>query len=371
MRAEKRNHTANKTGKPVRIVAAIVLMMITAFPIFTFGQAVSLPVLPTNLFGFACLVVLTVIAAAVIVFMLAGIIDSPNARGWARFQVYEGVLTLILIMIFLVFLYLFTLDPSQALSSVNLLPNGGEFPCGNAHDVFAISTCDIATFNRYAFGLFEATFFVTMILVYSPGIGVNVGINVPPKVGAGAITGDTSFTIGSQIGSFFPLPLESSLGFVFTGILGLELLNQVQVLILSGSLLWLGFFVTLGLIVRSFGFMRTFGGAMIALGLGLGLIYPLVTAITYGFIDTTLVPYTIPALGSDILLTFLVNVPAVLFGGQINVPTGPWVFALGTTVSGLTFMGFLNFTIVDAFIVDFSRSIGERIDFMSLLVGLI
>lgn len=378
----RKNRYAKKASQrprsPARVAAAAMLILLFIFPIFTQAQAVGLPVLPTTLMGIAFVAVLAVIAVAALVLMLSGLIASPNAMGWARFQVYEGLLSIVLILIFLAFIYLFTLNPNSALQSVGLLPNGGEFPCGSAPDIFAISTCDIATFNRYAFGMFEALFFVTMFMGYTPGLQISAQFATP--------TLDSAYTASGGVGSLIPLSIENSLSFAFDMILALELLNQVQVLLLSGSLMWLAFFVTLGLIVRTFGFMRTFGGAMVALGLGLGLVYPLVTAITYGFIDNTILnslgcvagtvgcifqsPSTVPGLAYDILMTFIAIIPA-LFGGPALLPTGPWVFAIAMVVAGLTFMGFLNFTIVDAFIVDFSRAIGERMNFMSLLIGLI
>ncbi len=368
----------NDANNSLRRAFAIAIIFIMVFPIFAESQPVGLPALPTNFFGLALLVVLAVIAVAALVFMLSGLIDSPSGRGWARFQIYEGILSIALIVIFLAFVYLFTLDPNQALQSVGLLPTTGEFNCSSAQDVFSIATCDMAVFNRYAFGLFEATFFVTMFMGFTPGFGFTLTL---------APTGtDLQFNGGASLSSFFPVGTQDALSFAFSGILLLEIINQVQSLLLAGSLMWLAFFVTLGLIARSFGFMRTFGGAMIALGLGLGLIYPLVTSITYGFIDTTLQnsigcapgtllciyssPSTISGLGTDLLVSFLQLLPAV-FGAPASLPVGPWVFALGAALAGLTFIGFLNFTIVDAFIVDFSRAIGERIDFMSLLVGLI
>ena len=67
----------------------------------------------------------------------------------------------------------------------------------------------------------------------------------------------------------------------------------------------------------------------------------------------------------DLLLSLL-----PLIGGS-GFAAGPWVFAIAAVVAGLTFIPFLNFTIVDAFIVDFSKAIGERLDFMSLLIGVV
>ncbi|EQD57918.1 hypothetical protein B2A_04611, partial [mine drainage metagenome] len=39
--------------------------------------------------------------------------------------------------------------------------------------------------------------------------------------------------------------------------------------------------------------------------------------------------------------------------------------------AGLTFIPFLNFTILDAFIVDFSKVMGEKVSFMALLSNLV
>ncbi|MEM3460077.1 MAG: hypothetical protein QXO24_02535, partial [Candidatus Micrarchaeaceae archaeon] len=44
---------------------------------------------------------------------------------------------------------------------------------------------------------------------------------------------------------------------------------------------------------------------------------------------------------------------------------------LGIFAIGLLFIPILNFIILDAFIIDFSRAVGEKIDFMSLLVRMV
>ncbi|MCL4411596.1 hypothetical protein M1329_01515 [Candidatus Marsarchaeota archaeon] len=144
-------------------------------------------------------------------------------------------------------------------------------------------------------------------------------------------------------------------------------LNQVQVILLSSSLLFLSLFVTIGIVARTFGFTRTFGGAMIAIGLGVGLIYPLLVTLTYGFID--------PQLASANLAVDISNAVQLIIGIVFtsSIPAGLSAFfmKLGYLITGLTFIPFLNFIIVDAFIVDFSKAIGERIDFMSMMTSFI
>jgi hypothetical protein len=44
---------------------------------------------------------------------------------------------------------------------------------------------------------------------------------------------------------------------------------------------------------------------------------------------------------------------------------------LGLIIIGLVFVPLLNFIIVDTFIIDFSQAIGERMDFLSMLTGIL
>jgi hypothetical protein len=179
------------------------------------------------------------------------------------------------------------------------------------------------------------------------------------------------------------------------------ILVQVQYLLIGASGLIFGVLMVVGLVARSFGVTRTFGGAMIAFALGIGFVYPLMTSISYGFLDNT-----INVAGNNLLCNFGVGNNAqghacvgvfiggvMLFVGYLfgNMFTGGtlaivtsfaggaagflfvWHLAqqlliYGALVSiGLTFIPLMNITVVDTFIVDFSRSVGERMDFISLL----
>jgi hypothetical protein len=314
----------------------------------------------------AGIVVLALIGIAAIVYALSGPLDSPNARGWAKLQIYEGILALVLVSVFVVFSYLFLLDPTNALTSVGLMTPTSPCATSAGTDMYSMATCEIASFNGYSFQLFQALLAATIYLSYTPGFSLSVTL--------GGSSSNLQVTMAAFMDSLIPISAEVSLGFAFSGFLFLFLLNQLQVLLLSGALFWLGFFVSLGLIARAFGFLRSFGGAMIAMGLGLGFVYPLITLVTYGFLNVQLFNPALPqgaaTLGADIYQT-IIAIALQGAGIAVPTPTTSWVFPIGIALAGLTFIPFLNFTIVDAFIVDFSKAIGERLDFMSLMVGII
>ncbi len=314
-------------------------------------QSVLLQSLPFNAMSWlplALIVVALVFAAAGIVYMIGAVISSPSAKSWSRMQIYEGLLSIVLIMIFAALASLFMLHVNSAYSSAGLLPKNNN--CASASDIYAISACDLGYFNSIAGDYFVTIYYASvMIGAADPQISFNIAPPVLYNISASAST------------TILPKDFESMIGIMFVGIITMLLLNQVQMVLLSGSLLFLAFFLVLGLIARTLGFSSRFCGAMIAFGLGLGFVYPLITSLTYGYIDAN-IPSSI--LGSAGAL--VVGSLAFLFD-----PTGSagLVFStgLGYVIAGLTFIPFLNFTILEAFIQDFSSAIGERVSFMALL----
>lgn len=325
----------------------------------------------TSWIPLATFAVLLIAAIAALVYMLSAVINSQNAKNWARIQVYEALFSIFLIMLFGALSYLFFLNPQHSFSSLNLVPpSGGGIDCTSATTLSSLATCDVAVFNSAAFSLAGAIYYVTYLTGIVPGFGVTV--HPFPQ--------DAGVSITTQLDNIVPLSDTDLLTFGFTGFLTAMLLGQLQLILLSSSLILLSIFMVLGLIARSFGFTRSFGGAMIAFGLGLGLVFPLVTALTYGFID---VHAGLPSIAGN-ATGFTVNAMLHAIGGLI-LGVGPFGFATATAIPGLnslllqmgfmvagfTFIPFLNFTIVDAFIIDFSAAIGERMDFMTLLVNVI
>jgi hypothetical protein len=152
-------------------------------------------------------------------------------------------------------------------------------------------------------------------------------------------------------------------------------------ILISGAPLFLALLVSIGLVAWVLGFSRRFGGAMIAFGLGLGIIYPLLVSITYGFItNSMIIAFGSGGIGSisgiasavfQFLITFIQTIFSVLFTGTLPASAGTLLMEYGYIFAGLTFIPFLNFMILDAFIIDFSKVMGERISFMELINSLV
>lgn len=350
---------------PLAFSLIVSIMMATAIASGT-NNLQTLPVSPSaDWITVAVIVVLTVMGIAAIVYALSGIMDTQGPRAWARFQIYEGILSIGLIIVFATFTYLFFMNPSNSLSAIGLVPQNSQtiLDCTGTYTMFDLSTCNLAVFTAYTYGFLGVLFYMSLYTGYTPGFGFN--FDVP-----GSAT-NAEFEVSASMPSLIPISWDTAETMAFSALSVLLLMNQIQLFLVSGAMLWLGLFLTIGLIARTLGFSRSFGGAMIALALGLGFIYPLIVNVTYGFINTQIAatPDNSPGyLGYDMFGSVL----SLVTGSSVNnALNGNWVLAIMLVMAGLTFIPFINFTIVDAFIVDFSKAIGERLDFMSMLVGII
>ncbi|MGC8669649.1 MAG: hypothetical protein ACP5TL_00660 [Candidatus Micrarchaeia archaeon] len=326
---------------------------------------------PTTWLPIAFIAVMIVFFVAGIVYMLSTILDSSNAKNWARSQIYEAFLSIILIVIFGAFSYLFFLNPQGAFgpSGLNIIPLNLNIlgftsaGCNSATDIFQLSTCDLAQFNGVVSTTTAFIYYASFVIGITPTLNMRIESPSSPEI-----------YIGVSDFEIYPAQIDNILTLLYSGMIFALLLSQLQLIILSGALLFLSFFLTLGLIMRTFGLTKTFGGALIAFGLGLGFVYPLLTSITYGFIDTNVISTCNGVCGVGLMFGAIVSFILSYLMPSILVPysiLNAGVVYLGYLIAGLTFIPFLNFTIVDAFIVDFSKAIGERMDFMSLLTNII
>lgn len=342
-----------------------------------------MPYSPSSWIPVATIAVLTVMLVAGLVYSLSGIIGSTNARNWSRMQIFEALLSLIFIVAFGTFSSLLFLNPQGAFSAINLVPgaplaqgatSNPLTDCTGATSVYALATCDLSMFNTAGFRLANTWY----MLAYVCGLVPSISLTLTPIPAVPWINAQLSPT------SMIPMLDIPLLAFMYTATLTIMLLQQIQILIIASAPLFLSLFITLGLVARTFGFTRTFGGAMIAFGLGLGLIYPLMVCITYGWVNVQahvpcIVGSTLSGCGPD---TYSLK---AIFGGFLTVllsstgltstllgPATSSLFEqLGYLLAGFTFVPFLNFIIVDTFIIDFSQAIGERMNFMGLLAGIV
>ncbi|MEM3227855.1 MAG: hypothetical protein QXK65_02830 [Candidatus Micrarchaeaceae archaeon] len=333
-----------------------------AIPIsFAFQPLQATPVallassIPLSWEGIAIIASLVTILVAALVFSLASVINSPEARTWSRMQIYEALLSIVMLIIFSAFAYLFLLNPVNAFSSIGLLPSSCTSSSG-VNSIFTLSACDLSTFNNYAFSSASALYIASYVLGLAPGFEFKYA-PYPQQ---------PTINVRLTLNSLFSTSMENILTVSFNAVLFMLVLNQIQLLLISSSFLLLFIFFALGIIARTFGFSRSFGGVMIAFAIGLGLIYPLLVSITYGFLDTQ-----IPASSINAIETLIVSILLSPLSIFISSSLASIFSFIGYLVAGMTFIPFLNFLILDAFIVDFSSAIGERVSFMSLISGFV
>ncbi|EQD39570.1 conserved hypothetical protein, membrane, partial [mine drainage metagenome] len=225
-------------------------------------------------YDIALIAALTVMLIAALIYAASYALDSPNGRSWARAQIYEALIGILLIGIFFGLYSIMFLNPGPSMRSVNMLPNTCTGPASNT--IFNLSACDMGSFIAISKGYFSLLYGISFITGLSPGFGLTVEIPYDSD-GSG---------ISTKMDSIFPKSADELLGMGFSALLFMILLNEVQLILLSGSMFFIALFMAIGLIAWVFGISRSFGGAMIAFGLGLGIVFPLLVSVTYGFITT-------------------------------------------------------------------------------------
>ncbi len=331
-------------------------------------------------FPVVILAVLAIISILSMVYTLSPLIGRTDIRIWARVKAYELLLSIALVLVFASFSTLLcSINPTPLLRQFNLLPG----TCRNSSNLYAVSVCDMYQFNNYAAAFNEHFFLLQLVISLQPALYVNLN----PFVFTGGIGVSTALSAGPL--ELFPVMTSYKyLGVVLDALYSAVLLNQIQLLLLSSSALLFAIFMAIGLIARAFGVTRTFGGAMIAFAIGIGFVYPLLVSITYGFIDYGMYELQVSTISTLVQLSPVViiyNIIPIIIGAIFgNNPIVraitntfppsfiPSVFNyIGLISLGLIIVPLINFVIVDTFITDFSRAVGERMDFLSLLTRLV
>ena len=383
------------------------MMLIQFFPMMsTVCNISSLLTAPCTVWAsVALMVVFAMIAVLACIYLIAPLAGSNELRTWVKVKIYDLLASIFLIIIFAAFAtMLYTVNPEPILYNLKLLPNS----CVGMTDLYEIGVCDIHQFNMFTIELNNMLFYTLEAFSFQPEFTVNIGqssVSEAPTTGAAASAGEGAAAsaagaaeggsllgaIGLSAGPLALIPQYTSFKYLSGALdvfFAVEMLNEVQLIVLSSSVVIFAIFMALGLIARSFGVTRTFGGAMIAFALGIGFVYPLMTSLTYGFIDygmqntlyigwltpgaAAITPYIMA--GTFILDWAVGNIGSVNGIGQWIIQNIPGVQQLfifvGLSAMGLVFVPIINFVIVDTFIVDFSQAVGERMDFMSLLTNI-
>lgn len=358
-------------------------------------------------FPLVLLATIVVILVAAMIYMLSPLAGRNDLRVWSRVKIYDVLSNLVFVFIFLSFSGLLcTIGPSAPLLSANLLPHstpstpgcvpGGTNPPNtipslpaSGDNLFSLADCNIYLYNYDLMQFSVQIYYTILVFSLSPQVTVFPSVVVDPSharqtIGTG-ITFNLNF-LPIQIAHHYITPL---MGTLFAVILA----SFVQQILVNAALPLFGIFMTIGLIARSFGVTRSFGGAMIAFGIGVGFVYPLLVTITYGFLNYSVA--ALPSSSTSVVVGGIHGIghfftPDVFWDNLVAIlKLGVGAGSLGTVIQdflnvfgdslvyggfmalGLTLIPLLNLVVVDAFIVDFSKAIGERMDFLSLLTRII
>ncbi len=353
-----------------------------SFSGFIFAAACSLTNILSSPYTFwfpiVVLAAIAVILVAIVIGMLAPLLGRNNLVPWARMKAYEEIATVIIAIIFLGFSSIIcAFNPVPVLGSIGLVPQSCSGSGSVAIDnIWGLATCNMYTFNQNFVHILTVGYWLSMLDNFGPKIGIAATLG---GIGADA---SGSFTTGTS--SLFISPLLQILIAEMT-------VSMLQVILLSSSAILFSFLIGIGLIARAFGTTRTFGNAMIALGIGIGLIYPLLVIVSYGFINTTFSNIVSAELfafanlvgntAATTAITFanLLSLMPTLFASTTALSFGTGIVAqiwniiglfvlLGSVVMfGLIFIPALNFMILEAFVRDFSSALGQQVSFMEML----
>jgi len=322
----------------------------------------------TGWFPFAFLGVLAVMLIVGLIYGLAPLMGRSEMRTWARLKMYETAFSFLLVIIFSGFaLMIYTVNPVPLFTGINLVPGASSFglgtpgswgvqsDCTQVTDIYGLSECDLFNFNNnIVYYLNNVVGGMTIFFSSIPNFQLSYSFDPLIK----------NFGLALSL-TIEPLPIVEFLEGSTVAIGSLIILSQVQLLLLDASMIIFAILLPLGLVARIFGVTRSFGGAMIAFAIGIGVIFPIMIAIMYGFLLQVLGALSVQPALNFVNLVGLFSDPTGPILGIIN-SVFEW---LGLALAGTLVLPLITFTIVNTFIIDFSQSVGERMDFLSLLTS--
>ncbi|MGC8662315.1 MAG: hypothetical protein ACP5RT_00835 [Candidatus Micrarchaeia archaeon] len=323
----------------------------------------------TAWFPVASILALVVISILSIIYILAPLFGKEDIRSNIKISIYQTLFSLVLIISFGIFsTWVCTFNMQGLLSIIGIAPNF--VPTGANVYLSAVSNLyyflnkgPLANLNNLILGFF--------VNINSPPL-ISIEVTPIPGIPGVGFKDTLAFSLSGPIDSLTSY-LTQSLSWLF-------ILNYLQFILISSAPILFAIFIALGLISRIFGPTRSFGGALIALGIGIGFVYPLMVSITYGFINVSYTQlyndisgYIYQSAFGSTLETALENL--LMTGKAISNAINAYVYSyldyVGFTVVSSLILPMINFIVVDTFIIDFSSAFGEKMSFISLLTKIV
>ncbi|NYZ75746.1 hypothetical protein H0N98_00665 [Candidatus Micrarchaeota archaeon] len=296
--------------------------------------------------GICFLAATTVWAVAILVYVVGFALNHQKAIIWAREQMQEAVFAMLITMFVIGFVsFLCTLD-------LNSLGLGGACLGGATTNFIDAAFCSLSS----------------MYLTLMQGLLLVIALN-------SAMAAAATFTIGFAPGGvgtvFTPLAVlgEVANSFVPASIVLVTsaVLTMTQMVLVKMSASIFVALFPIGVILRSFGATRGFGGGLIAIALGFLLFYPFLVVLFYGSVGGNMgISDAITQDYSSLSDSFSSAGPspgdANWFGGILS----PLVGFIGKAIMGAIFIPLLMFMILIVSIKGLSAALGEEVDVSNL-----
>ncbi len=302
-----------------------------------------------------------------VMYMLSQAFGRPGLAAWCRKEIFQVIVTAILLASIFGLINFACLEIKPSVFIKNVLPA--------EDDLFTYSLNylqwlrDIVYSGYVLASLANGLFSMltgTMIRQSPAGFGVNLR----PLGGLSSLAHILSIGMSATL-----------VGGIFTTIAQLRMLRAVQLFMFN-------IILPIGLVARCFEPFRRFGGALIALAIGMFVFYPFLLVLNAAVVKDVILP------SADITTTFNA-VGATDFSAASPLPsqqrakdasqltyfstgTGTtdmntynnlfqtvWIFMTKTLIAGL-FLPLLNFALLISFIRNISRHLGEEIDITNI-----
>jgi hypothetical protein len=291
--------------------------------------------------GISILAASTVFLVAGFAYVLGHVLSHKKLLLWSKEQMQEAILAMAITLFIVGFVsFLCTLD---------LKSLGVSTDCTGP-------TCNVL---NVASGYLTSLYTTIM-----KGYLVVAGINAVMSSWATLTIGKAPGGVGVIITPLAVLgDIASSLVMAMIVLMTSAIITLVQIVVLKMSESIFVILFPIGVILRSFGVTRGFGGGLIAIAIGFFFFYPLLVVLFYGAVvgDNT-IGNNYTGLSDSFKNGGLSPTNSNWFGGIL----GPLVGFIGQTIVGAIFMPLVMFMILVSFVKGLSYALGEEVDVSNL-----
>ncbi|MEM3555920.1 MAG: hypothetical protein QXF56_04350 [Candidatus Micrarchaeia archaeon] len=283
----------------------------------------------------------TVFLVAAFVYTLGHVLVHRKVTLWAKEQMEEAILAMAITI--------FVIGFVSFLCSLDLNTLGIDTGC----------TGDNCNMINVAFG-YLSDFYSTIMTGYVTVAGLNAVMSSVATMTIGKAPGGVGVMI-SPLAVFSDISSSLTMAMIVLMTSAIMVLTQMVLLKMMESLFVILF--PIGVLLRSFGATRGFGGGLIALAIGFFFFYPLLAVLFYGAVLGD-VQMSYEGMSDSFKESGLSPTDPSWFTG--NPLSEFFVGFIGKTIVGAIFMPLVMFMILISFVKGLSYALGEEVDVSNL-----